>query len=228
MNVSIMLLTYKRIDYAERTLRTTLDRLCLSDEHSLAVHIADDGSPPGYVERLVEIAGAYPRVTRTGWSNTGRKGYGANYNLATMHVHDWADLVLPLEDDWELTRPFSLDPIIAAMTERPDLFGCVRMGYVGHTQPLRATFVAAAGMQWLALDPDSEEPHVFSGHPRLETVGWARSVGPWPEGLGAGATEFAVAHLPAARRGVVWPVDLIHPRGDAWAHIGTVKAADVG
>lgn len=226
MNVSIMLLTYDRMDYAERTLRTTLERIWLGEEHRLSVHIADDGSPDGYAERLMEIAQNFPRVTRLGWTNSRRRGYGGNYNDATHDIHDWADMVLPLEDDWELTRPFNLDPVIEALATEP-AFGCIRMGYIGYTQALRGEFRSAAGRQWLLLDPDSPEPHVFSGHPRLETVAWERRLGLWPEGIPAGATEFAVAHLRPAREGVVWPVDMIRPCGDAWAHIGTIKARDV-
>ena len=107
---------------------------------------------------------------------------------------------------------------------RDGAFGCVRMGYIGFTQELRASFVSHGGLFWLALDPASAEPHVWSGHPRLETAGWQREVGPWPEGMAAGATEFEVAHRPAARQRVAWPVDLIRPYGDAWAHVGTCQA----
>jgi hypothetical protein len=223
MNVCLMLLTYDRFGYASRTLRSALSRLSMSSNNELSVHIADDGSPEGYREGLIEIAGEYDRVAHVGSSNSERRGYGGNYNLATQAVHGWADLVLPLEDDWELTRPFDLDPLIEALSTEPE-FGCIRLGYVGWTQPLRGEFRYAAGYHWLLLDPDSPEPHVFSGGPRLETVAFERRVGLWPEGLEAGQTEFAVAHRRPAREGVVWPVDLVHPLGDAWAHIGTVKA----
>ena len=85
--------------------------------------------------------------------------------------------------------------------------------------------MSAEGLWWLALDPDSPEPHVFAGHPRLELAEWERYVGPWPEGLAAGPTEFEVAHRREARMGVAWPIDLIKPTGDAFVHIGTVPTA---
>lgn len=222
--VALVLLTYDRFAYAEKTLRSTLDRLHISEHHELAVHIADDGSPGGYRESLMEIAQSYDCVKYVTVSNSNRGGYGSNYNLATLHTHSWADMVLPLEDDWELTRQFSIDPMIDALNAGE--FGCIRMGYVGWTQPLRCEFKFVANHRWLLFDPYSPEPHVFSGHPRLETVEWERRVGLWPEHMQAGATEFTVAHRPEARQGVAWPVDFIHPRGDAWAHIGTLKAHD--
>lgn len=223
MNVTVMLLTYERTDYALATLRAMFDNLHFSGD--LRLHIADDGSSEGHRIALQECAlsvGCNPT-----FSVTPRGGYGMNYNRATNIVHDQADFVLPLEDDWELTRPLDLDPLVAALNET-EQFGCIRMGYIGYTQELRGRFVSAAGQQYLVLDPESPEPHVWSGNPRLETVAWQRKVGLWPEGLtDPGAVEFAVAHIPEARFGVAWPVDLIHPRGDMFAHIGTIRSVEV-
>jgi len=58
----------------------------------------------------------------------------------------------------------------------------------------------------------------------LETREFEQDVGLWPIDMQAGSTEFEVAHRPTARRGIVWPVDLIRPRGDAFVHIGTDRA----
>lgn len=218
--VCIVLLTYNRFDYAARTLRTTLDNVWFSGE--LSVHIADDGSSPQYRQALKELAGGYPHVKSVCVTNSERGGYGKNYNLAMQVVHAFADYVLPLEDDWELRRPLNLDTFTRAF-ELPEV-GCVRMGYIGYTQPLRNSWLSHAGNFWLLLDPASEEPHVFAGHPRLETVAWERKVGPWPESLLPGQTEFQVAHRPDARQGVVWPVSLVNPLGDLFAHIGTERS----
>jgi len=216
--LSIILLTYNRPMYAEKTLKSVLRNLKYSGERH--VHIADDGTPmPNYIQWLCDIAqdcGA-DHVT---WSNAERSGYGGNYNLACQTAHRGATAVLPLEDDWELTREFNIDPIVAAL----DVFGCIRCGYVGYTQQLRGEFVSHGGYHWLKFDPDSPEPHIFAGHPRIETVEWARSVGPWPVGMDPGATEFAVAHRPAARQNVAWPVDLIPPSGGLFAHVGTIRS----
>lgn len=191
------------------------------------MHIADDGSPNGYVKELSEICVASSRVAHWSFSNSEHRGYGANYNLAMQTVHPLSHdpqkgYVLPLEDDWELCRPLDITPIMATLSQ--GMFGCVRMGYVGYTQPLRCRFVKHGGMHWLEFDPNSEEPHVFAGHPRLETVAWERTVGPWPEGLNPGETEFTVAHTLAARQGVAWPLSLIDVAGDAFAHIGTIRS----
>ena len=219
--IAIVLLTYDRMDYAKKTIASVAKNLKLPPGEDVWFHIADDGSEQEYRDALWEIAKKHwgENVSMT---NSERRGYGASYNAATQLVHGVADLILPLEDDWELIRKLDLTPIAAAL--RSDVFGCVRMGYIGTTQLLRASFVKAQDLWWLGLDPDSAEPHVFAGHPRLESVEWERYVGPWPEGIGAGATEFEVAHRREARKGVAWPVDLIRPSGDAFVHIGAVQA----
>lgn len=217
-SLTIMLLTYNRPYYAEKTLRSTLEHL--KYDGFLQVHIADDGTPKEhYIDYLVNIAQDYGVESIT-FSNSGHMGYGANYNLGCQTVHPRSDYILPLEDDWELIKDFDATPIIEAL----DLFGCIRAGYVGYSQPLRCEFVSHNNHNWLRFDPASEEPHVFSGHPRFETVEWARRVGPWPTGMLPGATEFEVAHREAARQDVAWPIDFIKPSGDAWVHIGTERS----
>lgn len=221
--IGILLLTYDRLAVARRCLESVAKNLKASEEFWL--HIADDGSSQDYRDELFELAHQFygNNVTIT---NSERAGYGGNYNAATQVIHRIADLILPLEDDWELVRELNLDPIANIL--RDGTFGCVRLAYIGMTQELRAAFVLGQFHHWLALDPDSAERHVWAGGPRLETVEWERAVGPWPERMEQGYTEHIVAGMPAARFGVAWPVDLIFPRGDAFVHIGGEKASTEG
>lgn len=217
----LLLLTYDRKDYAVRTLRSALDSLSYSGP--VSVHIADDGSGEAYQQELHAIAGGYANVDSVCVTDSQRGGYGRNYNLALQAIHTHSEIVLPLEDDWELVQPLDLDPLVEALSE--GAFGCIRLGYIGYTQELRGSFLRQSGRMYIALDPDSPEPHVWAGHPRLETREWQRKVGPWPEGVhDPGTTEFMVAQTREAREGVVWPVDLVHPRGNLFAHIGTIQA----
>lgn len=222
MGLAIVLLTYNRLDYAKTTLISTLANLKTSEE--IRVHIASDGDKQEYIDELRNIVVRYTGEELVTTSNVSRLGYGASYNTATQVVHNLPDVeyVLVLEDDWELMRTLAIDPMICALRDR--IFGCVRMGYIGYTQQLRCSFVSHMGYHYLALDPDSPEPHVFAGHPRLETVAWQRSVGEWPAGLQPGQTEWEVAKRPAARQQVAWPISQINPEGDAYAHIGAVRS----
>lgn len=227
--VAIVLLTARttpeRETYAVNTLTTTLERLRCSS--NVIVHIGDDGSGYDYQQRLLDIAAKFYPVT---YSDSGHTGYGANYNLAMDSVHRICNYILPLEDDWELNRPegFDIDPIITVLKD--GIFDSVRLGYIGYTQKLVAEFVYCNDLHWLLLDPDlSHEPHVFSGHPRLETVAYQKRVGPWPEGLTPGETEWTVAtsehYKHNSRRRVAWPITLLQDiRHGAFEHVGTIKS----
>lgn len=224
MRLTIMLLTYSpdakgpRSEYAVTTLRSTLDKLHFDGD--VHVHIADDGSVPAHRKMLREIAGGYKHIKTIGETDAMRGGYGKSYNLATQALHhvDDAHYILPLEDDWELTVEYDVTPHVRALAE--EAAGCVRLGYLGTTQELRGKIIHVAGETYLALDPDSPEPHVWAGHPRIETVQFQRAIGPWIEGRDPGSTEFEAAHRRGSRVGVVWP--LYYNR--AFAHIGTEQA----
>lgn len=221
-----------RHGYATRALNSFLNYLVWDGE--LIVHIADDGSPPEHREELNKIACWSNRASVVSETNAERSGYGGNYNRATQIVHSLlepTDLVLPLEDDWELTRPLHVDWIASAfhsLKNNPREVGCIRLGYIGYTDLLRCHFAynEATQAQYLVLDPYSPEKHVWAGHPRLETVAFQRRVGPWPEYLPPGATELSVCGRREAREGVLWPVTYVNPSGDLFAHVGSVKARE--
>lgn len=209
----------ERAEYALRAL-STLDRLTAGDE-KMWLHIADDGSSQEFRDQITNEARAiYGDCTSV--SNSEGRGYGGNYNLATQFIHQIADVILPLEDDWEVQREFDLAPFVLLL--RAGVFNCIRMGYIGYTDKLAAVFRSYDGQHYLELDPNSPEKHIFTGGPRLETAIFERVLGAWPEKLEAGNTELEVASRPEARQGVAWPISSIHPSGDLFVHIGTKKA----
>jgi len=222
----IMLLTYAapgRESYAEKTLRATLERLTYSGD--TLVHIADDGSSQEHRDRLKSAAREYDHVKDVTMTNSERGGYGRNYNLATHYCHN-VPLVLPLEDDWELREGLNIDSMANDLLT-DDRIGCIRMGYVGWLQPYKGEFFTIGDRAYILFDPASEELHVFSGHPRLETTAWARNVGLWDTGKRAGETEIAVSFRPEARTGVAWPVHLTYHApsfSGPWLHFGGVKS----
>jgi glycosyltransferase involved in cell wall biosynthesis len=209
----VCLLTYNRMIYAKATLQAVAEHLLHRGD--IALHIADDGSPNGYMDELVRFANTldFSDITT---SNSKQGGYGANYNLAMQSTHEY-QYILPLEDDWELSRDLLVEPLLDLL----DRYNSIRLGYLGFTGELKAT-VLPEGM--LLLDPNSLEQHVFAGHPRLETREYQRKVGLWPEGLKPGETELAVSGRMEARTGVLWPMNLCGGLGDLFVHIGTVRS----
>ncbi len=232
-NLVITVYTYDRPEYAERTIRSTLANLRYAG--GVFVHVADDGSPEGQAQAIARAAEqeaegrdySFRGVTIT---NADRHGYGASYNLATQVTHILGSVFLSLEDDWECRGDLNLTPLVDALYDEAAAIECIRLGYIGWTQELRGKIAAAAGQTFLLLDPFSPERHVLAGHPRLETLRFQRLVGPWPEGINAGATEFEVCGRMEARGGVAWPLDLgisAKPSGKSlYHHIGAIQARD--
>jgi len=225
-SLCILLLTYEdgARNTAEITLRSALDNIRYSGD--IHVHIADDGSVPGHVDVLRAIAAGYDNVVTVGSTNANRHGYGASYNLASQVVHTAHEIILPLEDDWRLTRLLLLDNLVATLNGGYHI-DCIRLGYLGFTQPLQGLVMHTPAGVMMRLDPFSAERHVAAGHPRLETRAFQRGVGPWLEDRPAGATEFEWCGRAAARVNVAWPMDIIQPIGDLFVHIGSHELGEL-
>ena len=240
--VGVMLMTYDRLETAQRTL-SALHRH-LQYDGPLHLHIADDGSPDvlteaesatdqplTYVQALSDWdAELDPMWDSRSTTNVHRAGYGGSYNAATQAVHSVAEILLPLEDDWELTRDLDLNPLVQALQD--PRVNCIRLGYIGYTQRLAGEVIDVDPMgKALLFDPESPERHVFAGHPRLETRDFQRAVGEWPEGIQAGRTEFEVCGRPQARMGICWPLDLGIPASQRahslFSHIGADEKGEI-
>lgn len=206
-----------RHNYAKITAKSLAKNLNFSGH--INWHIADDGSHPDHLHNI-----PWPSAT---YSVVDRKGYGASYNQATQVLHNNNEYFLMVEDDWELLKPLDLDPLVQALDEG---LNCIRLGYLGWTQDFYGKVEKYAGQSFLVFDPDSAEPHVWAGHPRIESVAFQRAVGPWPEGIDAGTTEFIVAKRNESRAKVAWPLDIganaSQQYASLFAHIGAVQARE--
>ena len=216
--ITVVLYTYNRLNYAKETLNSLMNNIDYSGK--LNLHIADDGSPKGYVDELLDFVELRNVFTDITWSNSNRNGYGASHNLAMQHVLDKSNCLLLVEDDWVLIRRLNLDYYYHIAY--PSY--CVRLGYLGWTQTLKGTLVKVNSFTMLKLDEYCAEPHVFAAHPRLVGKQWQENQGKWPENMSPGDTEFKVAQFDNSRINVLWPLNSIHTNGDMFVHIGKVKS----
>jgi len=175
--VSCLIITYKRTDLAVRTIRGVKEKL---DYPNVGWVIADDGSPDGHVEALMEAIGHDVAVV-----NANRKGVGVSMNAGAAKCLEFGNYILWLEDDWELQQPFDLKPCVQIMEERENI-GMVRLGYM--SPGIEGQLISAADRLWWKLKKNSDT-YVFSGHASLRHRRFISAYLPYAEGLAPGETE---------------------------------------
>lgn len=227
--LAIVLFTYAssvdspRHEYAKITLESLIKHVKFSKQ--VRLHVADDGSPDECIRALHNML-MFKSDWEFGHTSSERRGYGASFNLATQYLHDDCKYLLMVEDDWELKRRLDIDTL-AQVLDTGEL-NCIRLGYLGWTQELSGTLIHTMDMSFLKFDEESAEPHVWAGHPRLETRDFQRKVGLWPEGQDPGTTEFTVAKRKESREKVGWPLDIginsSQQHASLFAHVGAVQA----
>ena len=209
--ITIILQTYRRTDYALRTI--TAARELLHYDGPLRWYVADDGSPLNHLWSLFDV------LPEAGHHSL-RRGYGGNANAAWDAAQ--SELTFFLEDDFELTQPLDLTPHAYALMDAPEL-GMVRLGYInGAMLEPPATF---AGRRYHTIPRDWPDTsfYAFTGHPSLRHSRYRAAYGDYPEGLGPGDTELAYAYQYRVGSGplIVWPEG--YSEGGAFAHIGAIK-----
>jgi hypothetical protein len=215
--LSIIIQTYQRTDYATRTVRAA----CLHLIHDGPTNwiVADDGSKPGHVEMiLAEIALHCPGGSVE--VSSGRRSYGRTANEAAALADKKGPVSLWLEDDWELRRDLYLTPYVDLLNGHGSL-GMVRLGHL--PVGLDAQSVGFDGRMYLEIL--NTRQYMFSGNPHLKHARFMDHYGPYPTDRNPGDTEIEYDSL--VRKGgngprIVWPLSI----GDnpLFAHIGEVKS----
>lgn len=212
--VVILLVTFKRTDYAIRTIRALKERL---DYPNLWWHIADDGSGGEHQQALVSAIDTPGQISLTDTAQADGTGY--NRNVGLRAAFERTPYVLHIEDDWELSEPYTLFPAMKVLTENLGV-GMIRFGFLdaGH----RGTTVAYSGRVWWELQKANNN-FVFAGHPHLLHRRFHDSYGFYPQGLLPGATEETFARNVMRRIGprILFP---IYHNWGLFNHIGATKA----
>lgn len=210
--LAIMLVTYKRTEYALRTVRAIQRNLRYQDT---TWHIADDGSPAEHVQAIREL------IPEASITVTQRKGAGASMNAGMAACLQRAKYILWVEDDWELMQPFDPTCCIDLMEGHPDV-GMVRLAYI--SPELHAHLVTGGGELWWRLHKGDQ--YTFSGCPSIRSRLFCEAYGQYQPGLGAGYTELDMCTKFTQRQGpdIVTPAWCTHH--GIFAHIGTISIKD--
>lgn len=210
-SITVILQTYKRTEYALRTIAAARARLRYDGE--LRWYVADDGSGAAHVRAVFDALDSFD-------GHTVRRGYGGNANAAWDAAD--SDLTLWLEDDFLLREPLDLTPYAYTLMECYEV-GMIRLGYIDAL--MREPVQDFGGRRYHPLPrawPDTSF-YAFTGHPSLRHARYRAVYGGYPEGLTPGDTELAYAYQYATQDGplIVWPAD--YPADGRFDHIGTVK-----
>lgn len=217
--IAILLLTYKRTDYAIRTVQAISKHLRYAGD--LLWYVADDGSDEEHYRTINTLIDSISDK-RIGYHTIPNGTYGENATKGWHVALDHSDITLFLEDDWELTQELNITPYVDLLLNEPRI-GMVRMGYLNLN--MRGAVFGHMGKLFWELDRTAD-PYVCTGHPCLRHRRFREAYGAIPAGLNPGETELAYA-LQYRDAGfgpeIVWPAEL--GEGSNWfGHIGEAKS----
>lgn len=212
--ITIVLQTYKRTEYALRTIGAARELLHYQGE--LLWYVADDGSP---AEHFDTVMASLDPGTLMG-AQSYRQGYGANANDAWLAAD--SALTFWLEDDFVLTQPLDLTPHAYALMDSEAL-GMIRLGYIDGSKLDPAQTFAGRRYHTIPRDWPDTSFYAFTGHPSLRHWRYREAYGDYPVGLGPGDTELAYAYQYRVGSGplIVWPEG--YPEQGYFAHVGEIK-----
>ena len=215
--VTILLVTYNRPDEIRRTIQGLRQKIRYSG--IVRVHVADDGSPAGYLSAIKnDFPGQISSV-----SVTDRGGWGCNVNYALRQLFlSGVKYIFVCEDDYVARKPLFLDPGVALL-ESSAAIGNVRYdGVEGHrlNLDLKENGATRIGkVHYLEIKKQGHDSYVYSNRPHLVHRRFHDLYGFYSESLALGSTELVFATQIRFTEG---PAIVILPDGivRAFDHIG--------
>ncbi len=240
-NLAIVLLTYMRTPEACRTIEGICNNLGYPKEKR-SWYVADDGTPGNHLEILTETILGNGEKLIGSHSERFSPRTGIGWNKAIGIAFQFSDYVLVMEDDWELSGKFDMNPdcprkegkfqvnpylnsgvldirpYIEMLSEREDV-GMVRLGGLAVDSVVK--IVGHNGHHY--LDYLKSTPYAYSGNPHIRHARFAK-YGPFSEEvMRPGELElnldwrFRKSDGPAIWR----PADI--PAWGVFHHIGNVR-----
>lgn len=182
--ITVLVYTYDRPKKIRRILVALKKHLQYNGK--LIWRLADDGSPPGYLEG---IAADFPELELE-WTVTNRKGFGANANKG--YRARTTKYVFPTEDDLLVMRDFDLDTGITLMEGVPDI------GALRYDAAMINIFLSGhefkghkSSICYFVIDRQKSKFWNPCGHPTLIQPSFYEVYGYLPERVRVSAVELA-------------------------------------
>lgn len=214
--VTVLIVTYDRPDEIRRVIAALEQHLVYNGE--LRWHIADDGSPEGYLDNIM-LDFSHLNVAT---SISRRAGWGANVNRALKSLG--TEYAFLCEDDYVALRDLNLSQGIALLEARRGIALVRYDGVQGHELTLHLTDTKTGLIpgktHYMVIDKKSPHRNVYSNRPHLVHVKRFHGAYGWyPEGKKLGITESMYAQRVKRRRGPDVAI-LVDGVPDAFEHIG--------
>ena len=130
IGVSVVITTHNRTIVAEETIKYMVQNFIYKNVKWI---ISDDMSDPGHVEALVrKFADCGVDDVVICRTDKNRHGLGASLNNGLREAFKFSDIVLTMEDDWILEKPFNLAYYVKFLHESKDV-SCIRLAAVNHS-----------------------------------------------------------------------------------------------
>lgn len=228
--LSILLLTYRRLELSLRTIESTVKNLQYPNE-LIYWYLCDDGSPKDEFQEVMNCL-AQNKQNVIGFHNERirSKGHedtfyaGKSYNLGLGICHQNSDFVLVLENDWELDEPLDLVPHVKLLQEREDVgavtFRILSTGADVHT-------VGHNGKVFLKYLRTTQ--YAFSGNPYIRHARFTKKYGWFAEDRNPGLMELSQDDMYRLATGSDFESPSIWRPADisiwgSWKHIGAEKS----
>jgi len=191
--LAICLLTYKRTEYALRTIEALTSNLIYPKE-LLGWYVADDGSNFDHVDKILNLLVSKKENVIGYHNNKYSPKTGQGWNKGLGICYQYSDYVLVMEDDWVLSGDFDMNPqnhpgkfeinpyikdgkldispFIEMLSQREDV-GMVRLG--GLAVGNEVEIVGHNGHHYLKYL--KTRPYAFSGNPHIRHSRFIKSYG---------------------------------------------------
>lgn len=218
--ISIAIVTHDRERYAIPTAMGLLRNL--KSEAYIGYYIADDSGNHESTQRVVDC------FNGSGWHcigihsedmTPGTYHCGPSWNLALRQCYEWSDVVLWMEDDWELRQELNVDKFVRLLRTF-DKVGMIRLGHMAVGSNLYS--VGDGSTHYLQYRRTTQ--YAYSGNPHLRHKRFVDAYGYFSETLNPGDVELDFDARFRAKEGpeIWWPIEL--GGWGVFGHLGTHKS----
>lgn len=196
-NLAILLLSYKRVAEATRTINEIVNNLAYKG--GISWYVADDGSEEKDFNMIIDALKEKQQTIIGSHNHRFSPCVGVGWNKGLGICHQYSDYVLVMEDDWELSGNFDIHPnnhlgtfninpylnsgkldicpYVEMLSQREDV-GLVRLGglAVGNTVEI----IGHNGHHYLKYL--RQQPYAYSGNPHIRHARFAQAYGWYFEG----------------------------------------------